>query len=119
MAFFMSYNKAPNLTTSTLPTIPEAVGQVANALVHLDEFRNSLDTEKYEFLKGLWDSVGRSRMNIDTGKKRETSKVNCGIIVSGQELASRDIGFVFSFRVPLFCYLAVLQGANARDGTVP
>ena len=26
MAFFMSYNKAPNLTTSTLPTIAEAVG---------------------------------------------------------------------------------------------
>ena len=97
MAFFMSYNKAPNLTTSTLPTIAEAVGQVSNALVHLDEFRNSLDTDKYEFLKGLWDSVGRSRMNIDTGKKRETSKVNCGIIVSGQELASRDIALFSRF----------------------
>lgn len=97
MAFFMSYNKAPNLTTSTLPTIAEAVGQVSNALVHLDEFRNSLDTDKYEFLKGLWDSVGRSRMNIDTGKKREISKVNCGIIVSGQELASRDIALFSRF----------------------
>lgn len=97
MAFFMSYNKAPNLTTSTLPTIAEAVGQVANALIHLDEFKNNLDTEKFEFLKGLWDSVGRSRMNLDTGKKRETSKVNCGVIVSGQELASRDIALFSRF----------------------
>ena len=36
-------------------------------------------------------------MNIDTGKKRETSKVNCGIIVSGQELASRDIALFSRF----------------------
>ena len=97
MAFFMTNNKAPNLTTSTLPTLAEAVGQVSNALIHLDEFRTGLDTEKYEFLKGLWDSVGRSRMNIETGKKRETSRVNCGIIVSGQELASKDIALFSRF----------------------
>ena len=97
MAFFMSYNKAPNLSTSTLPTIAETVGQVSNALVHLDEFKNSLDIEKYEFLKGLWDSVGRSRMSLDTGKKRETSKVNCGVIISGQEMANRDIALFSRF----------------------
>ena len=97
MAFFMSYNKAPNLTTSTLPTIAETVGQVSNALVHLDEFKNTLEVEKYEFLKGLWDSVGRSRMSLDTGKKRETSKVNCGVIISGQEMANRDIALFSRF----------------------
>ena len=97
MAFFMTNNKAPNLTTSTLPTLAEAVGQVSNALIHLDEFKTGLDTEKYEFLKGLWDSVGRSRMNLETGKKRETSRVNCGIIVSGQELASKDIALFSRF----------------------
>ena len=97
MAFFMTNNKAPNLTTSTLPSLAQAVGQVSNALIHLDEFKTTLDTEKHEFLKGLWDSVGRSRMNLETAKKRESSKVNCGIIVSGQELASKDIALFSRF----------------------
>jgi hypothetical protein len=36
-------------------------------------------------------------MSLDTGKKRETSKVNCGVIISGQEMANRDIALFSRF----------------------
>ena len=75
----------------------DAVAQCANALVHLDEFKNSIDIDKREFLKGLWDGTGRSRMNMDRDKKREITKVDAAVIVSGQEMATADIALFSRF----------------------
>ena len=33
----------------------------------------------------------RSRMNMDNDKKRETTAVDCGVILSGQEMPTADI----------------------------
>lgn len=70
---------------------------MANALVHLDEFKNGIDLDKREFLKGLWDGTGRNRMNMDKDKKREVTKVNSGIIITGQEMATADIALFSRF----------------------
>ncbi len=59
--------------------------------MHLDEYKNNLDLERREFLKGLWDGAGRSRMNMDNDKKRETTAVDCGVVMSGQEMPTADI----------------------------
>ena len=67
------------------------MAQCANALVHIDEYKNSIDLDKREFLKGLWDGTGRSRMNMDRDKKREITAVDCGVILSGQEMPTIDI----------------------------
>ncbi len=91
MAFFVIENQPPNIQSSTKAALGETVAQCANALVHLDEYRNDLEMEKREFLKSIWDGVGRSRMNMDRDKKRETTAVDCGVIVSGQEMATADI----------------------------
>lgn len=90
MAFFIIENKGISLTNSTMPSLGSAVGAVANALVHLEEYKNQLDPKRIEFLKGLWDGIGRTRMSLDNGKK-ETSAVDCGVIVSGQEMPTEDI----------------------------
>ena len=97
MAFFIRDNVPPNISNSTLPALADAVAQCSNALVHLDEFRNNLDEQKREFLKGLWDGTGRNRMNMDRDKKREVTKVSCGVIVSGQEMATADIALFSRF----------------------
>ena len=97
MAFFIRDNVPPNISNSTLPALADAVAQCANALVHLDEFRNNLDEQKREFLKGLWDGTGRNRMNMDRDKKREVTRVSCGVIVSGQEMATADIALFSRF----------------------
>ena len=97
MSFFICENTPPNIQNSTLPALADAVAQCANALVHLDEFKNGIDLDKREFLKGLWDGTGRNRMNMDKDKKREVTKVNSGIIITGQEMATADIALFSRF----------------------
>lgn len=91
MSFFIADNVPPNIQNSTLPALNDTVAAVANALVHIDEFKNDIDINKREFLKGLWDGTGRTRMNMDLDKKKETTAVDSGIILSGQEMATADI----------------------------
>jgi len=97
MSFFIIDNIPPNISNSTLPALADAVAQCSNALVHLDEFKNNIEIDKREFLKGLWDGTGRNRMNMDRDRKREVTKVSCGVIVSGQEMATADIALFSRF----------------------
>lgn len=97
MSFFIIENTPPNILNSTLPALADAVAQCANALVHIDEFKNTIDLDKREFLKGLWDGAGRNRMNMDKDKKREVTRVDCGVILSGQEMATADIALFSRF----------------------
>ncbi|MDO4164039.1 MAG: DNA primase [Bacteroides sp.] len=91
MSFFIIKNTPPNIQNSTIAAMSDTVAQCANALVHIDEYKNTIDIDKREFLKGLWDGAGRSRMNMDRDKKRELTAVNCGVILSGQEMPTIDI----------------------------
>lgn len=91
MSFFIIDNTPPNINNSTVPALSYAVAQCANALVHLDEFKNDIDIIKREFLKGLWDGAGRNRMSQKYDDKREVTRVCCGVMVSGQEMATADI----------------------------
>ena len=91
MSFFIIKNIPPNIKNATIAALSDAVAQCANALVHIDEYKNSIDLDKREFLKGLWDGTGRSRMNMDRDKKREITSVDCGVILSGQEMPTIDI----------------------------
>lgn len=97
MSFFIIENTAPNIQNSTLPALADAVAQCTNALVHIDEFKNTIELDKREFLKGIWDGTGRNRMNMDKDKKREVTKVNSGVIVTGQEMATADIALFSRF----------------------
>lgn len=97
MSFFIIQNIPPNLSNSTIAALSEAVAQCSNAIVHLDEFKNNIDLDKREFLKGLWDSAGRTRMNMDRDKKREQTRVDSGVIISGQEMATADIALFSRF----------------------
>lgn len=97
MAFFVAGNTPPNIQNSTIPALSDSVAQCANALVHIDEFKDTVDADKREFLKGLWDGVGRNRMNMEKDKKREQTRVDSGIILTGQEMATADIALFSRF----------------------
>jgi DNA primase catalytic core len=90
MSFFIIDNTPPNIQNSTVPAMGDIVAQCSNALVHIDEYKNGIDYLKIEFLKGLWDGSGRTRMNWED-KKREITSVDCGVILSGQEMPTADI----------------------------
>jgi hypothetical protein len=96
MAFFVIENTPPNIQNSTVPALADTVAQCSNALVHLDELKSDIDITKREFLKGLWDGTGRNRMNMERDKKREVTKVSCGVIISGQEMATADVALLCS-----------------------
>ena len=49
-----------NMTNSTIAAMADHVAQTRNALCHIDEYKNSIEYDKVEFLKGLWDGPGRN-----------------------------------------------------------
>lgn len=90
MFFFGQGIKEKKLDVATLPAISTYVGQFANVFVHLDEYKNSIGSQKIEYLKGVWDNVGRTKINMDDMSKTITSRVDCGLVMSGQELCTAD-----------------------------
>lgn len=90
LQLFGDLSIGPNLTNTTVPALCDHVAQTRNALCHIDEYKNSVDFVKIEFLKGLWDGVGRRRMNMEKDRKNEMTSVEAGIILTGQEMATAD-----------------------------
>ncbi len=90
MQLFGRHEVDMSIKTATLPSLADHVSRTSNALCHIDEYKNDLEYEKLEFLKGLWNSIGRSRMNMDKDKKKETTAVNCGVILTGQDMPTAD-----------------------------
>ena len=91
MQFFGHQSKGPNITNTTKAALADHVALFSNSCCHIDEYKNNLEYEKIEFLKGLWDGTGRTRMNMDKDKKKETTHVDCGIFLSGQDMPTADI----------------------------
>lgn len=87
--------KVPNLHNSSKPSIANHVATSSNAVCVLDEYRN--------------DKAGRTRMNMDKDKKKETSKVNQGIIVCGQQIATAGKRFNI-LSAPTFSFKKVITG---------
>lgn len=91
LQFFGDLARGPNINNTTKAALADHVALFSNACCHIEEYKNSLEYEKIEFLKGLWDCTGRTRMNMDKDKKKETTNVDCGIILTGQEMPTADI----------------------------
>lgn len=89
--FFVIDYIAPNLVNSTVSALSDLVAAVANAVIQIDEYKNIIEIEKREFVKGLWDGAGRTRMNMDRDKKAESTQVQCGVILTGQEMCTADM----------------------------
>ena len=91
MRFFTIGDRPLNLRNTTAPSLSQALAMSANGMVHLDEYKNTLDMRIIEIIKGAYDGVGRARMDMDRGKQIEKTPVDCGVIVSGQEMPTLDI----------------------------
>jgi DNA primase len=103
LQFFGHQSKGPNITNTTKAALADHVALFSNACCHIDEYKNNLEYEKIEFLKGLWDGTGRTRMNMDKDKKKETTHVDCGIMLSGQEMPTADIALFSRLIFLSFC----------------
>ena len=91
MRLFSQSNKPGDLlTNSTAPGLAMNLSRCKNALAHIDEYKNNEDYLKIELLKGVYNSSGRSRINIDRDKKTEVTPIDCGLILTGQEIPNAD-----------------------------
>lgn len=95
--FFGRLAKAPNVHNTSKAALGEHVATSCNAIAHIEEYRNDIEMEKREFLKGMWDGVGRTRMNMDKDKKKETTSVEQAIVLTGQQMATADIALFSRF----------------------
>jgi len=91
MALFGEPQVTANIHNITKAGLADHISRFINAFAWIDEYKNALDFDKIETLKSIYDSIGRSRMNMDKGKKKETTLVNSAVILSGQEMPTADI----------------------------
>ncbi len=80
-----------NIHNGTKPGLAKHLEMFRNAIAFVDEYKNSLDFDKIETLKSIYNSIGRSRLNMDKGGKKEITEVNQAVIVAGQEMPTIDI----------------------------
>ena len=79
-----------SLASTTLYAMGEKLAQVSNGLVYFDEYKNSLSKERIDILKGIYNSTGRNKRSND-GESREQTSVDCGVVITGQEIPTADI----------------------------
>jgi hypothetical protein len=88
--FYGHGGKGPNIQTATKAALADHVALRANALQIIEEYKNDIGPEKVEFLKSVFDGVGRMKMDMDRDKKKTFSSINCGIMLTGQEIPNVD-----------------------------
>ena len=87
---FFTKKRGANFNNATLASVSDEVGSAANAVVAFHEYKNSIDDKIIEFLKGLWDLIGRTRMSLNKDGHKEMTAVDSGVIITGQEMPTKD-----------------------------
>ena len=90
MSFFIRQNNPPSLAVTTVASLNEMLSAAENNVVHLDEYKNELDFRKIEMLKGIWGGTGQTKKNMDGDKKVQKTYVRSGVILTGQDMPTRD-----------------------------
>lgn len=80
-----------NIHNGTKPGLAEHLQQFNNAFAWVDEYKNNIEYDKIETLKAIYDAIGRNRLNMDKGRKKERTNVNAAVILSGQEMPTADV----------------------------
>jgi len=80
-----------NIHNGTKPGLAKHLELFSNAIAFIDEYKNSLDFDKIETIKSIYNAIGRSRMNMEKGGKKETTAVNQAVILAGQEMPTIDV----------------------------
>jgi hypothetical protein len=95
---------------SSTKSIFRTLANFSNALVHLDEYKNSLGKDGVGMLKGFWDGYGYKRSMFSNDTRTHMTPVLSSVITSGQELPNIDNA--------LFTRYILLQFLNALKDKV-
>lgn len=93
ISLFQRYPEVSNLDSTSYYAMGDKCAEVCNMIVHFDEYKNSLSKKHIDFLKGIYDHAGRIRRSAD-GERREATDVDCGVMLTGQEMPTADVALM-------------------------
>lgn len=91
MALFGKMQNPLQIHNATKAGLATHMEEFVNALFWIDEYKNSLDIDMIESLKGIYNRMGRTRNSMKEGQKKEGTTVNSMGIITGQEMPTVDI----------------------------
>lgn len=90
---FFYYNlPALELNTSTLVGISRRLTRCKNTVVFFDEYRDDIDEDKHQQLKGGWNGIGREKGKGFDSNRTSIDRINSAIYYAGQYLPTKDDG---------------------------
>lgn len=75
---------------SSVVGVNRTLSRFYNCLIHLDEYKNSLDKKTVGTIKGIYDGIGRTVGKFSNDDQTNVTKPNSSVIVGGQELPTID-----------------------------
>ena len=87
---------------STIKATMRKFAQFRNAMIWLDEYKNNIGQKPIESLKNLYDGIGYERANTDNSLGTNTTAVNSGAAVSGQEMPTIEPALFQRFILLMF-----------------
>lgn len=91
---------------STTKAIYRMQAQYRNAMVWVDEYKNTIPKKSVGMLKSLYNGQGYSRAQTSQDNKTTTTPVLCSTILSGQDMPTQDPAL---FRRVVLCFFAKNQ----------
>lgn len=67
------------------------MAQVRNGVAWYDEYSNDIDFKRAQGLKNAYDGAGREKGVASSDNRTVTTKVNSGLVITGQEMMVQDI----------------------------
>lgn len=91
IAVFGKYRPPVHIINATDAAFFRRIAQVRNGLAWYDEYSNNAEHKRIEALKQFADGTGRSRAQIDNPNRTNSTAVNAGCIISGQQQPTADV----------------------------
>lgn len=91
-AFFYYNLPALEINTSTIVGISRKLTRCKNTVVFFDEYRDDIDEDKHQQLKGAWNGIGREKGKGADTNRTSSDKINSAIYYAGQYIPAKDDG---------------------------
>lgn len=85
-----------NLNSGTQVGFFRRLSRVKNGICWFDEYTNDIDEKRFQSIKASYDGLGHEKGEKSQDNRTTVTKINSGIMVSGQYLPNRDSNALFS-----------------------
>lgn len=84
--------------------------QIRNGIMWCDEYQNDIDMWKMKRLRGAYDNTGKEKRTLRSNKSTENQNGYCAILITGQDLPTREIALLTRCITLVFNYQRTDEG---------